>query len=108
MLCVAAALQAFLGRRALTRAGTPVRPNQPTTAIVTDGPYRYTRNPLYLALTGVYTGISLIVNALWPLVLLVAVLFVIQWGVVAREERYLEGKFGESYLAYKRRVRRWL
>lgn len=108
LLLVAAALELIWGRRTLTGAGTNVRPDQPTTTIVTDGPYRYTRNPLYVGLTGVYLGVSLAVNALWPLVLLIPTLLVMQWGVVAREERYLEKKFGETYLAYKRRVRRWL
>jgi protein-S-isoprenylcysteine O-methyltransferase Ste14 len=95
------------GRRVMTAAGTNVRPTQPTTAIVTHGPFRFTRNPLYVGLTGVYLGITLLVNATWPLLLLVPCLIVLQWGVVAREERYLAKKFGEPYLAYKKHVRRW-
>ncbi len=92
----------------MRRAGTNVRPDQPTLALVFDGPFRFTRNPLYLAATGLYLGIALLVDALWPLLLLVPVLAVLRWGVVAREERYLEAKFGEPYRAYKARVRRWL
>ena len=92
----------------MKRAGTNIRPDQPTLAIVSDGPFRFTRNPLYLALTGLYAGIALLVNALWPLLLLAPVLAVLRWGVIAREERYLEAKFGEAYRAYRSRVRRWV
>lgn len=96
------------GENTLRCAGTNSRPNLPTLAIVTDGPFRFSRNPLYLATTGIYLGVALLVNALWPLVLIVPLLAVIRWGVVRREEMYLEEKFGETYLAYKARVRRWI
>ena len=92
----------------MRRAQTPVDPYSPSTAIVVEGPYRYTRNPLYLALTLFYLALASIVNSVWPLLLLPLVLLVIQRGVIAREERYLEQKFGEQYLRYKSRVRRWL
>ena len=92
----------------MKRAGTNIRPDQPTLALASDGPFRFTRNPLYIAVTGLYLGIALLVNALWPLVLLIPVLAVLRWGVVGREERYLEAKFGEPYRAYKARVRRWI
>ena len=91
---------------AMKRAGTNVRPDQPSLAIVTDGPFRFSRNPMYLATTGLYLGITLLVNTPWPLVLLPPMLLVLHWGVVRREERYLEAKFGEPYRAYKSRVRR--
>jgi protein-S-isoprenylcysteine O-methyltransferase Ste14 len=93
---------------AMKRAGTNVRPDQPSLAIVTDGPFRFSRNPMYLATTGVYLGITLLVNTPWPLILLSPMLLVLHWGVVRREERYLEAKFGEPYRAYKSRVRRWV
>jgi protein-S-isoprenylcysteine O-methyltransferase Ste14 len=93
---------------ALKRAGTNVRPDQPSLAIVTDGPFRFSRNPMYLATTGLYLGITLLVNTPWPLILLSPMLLVLHWGVVRREERYLEAKFGEPYRAYKSRVRRWV
>ena len=93
---------------AMTRAGTTIRPDEPTLAIVTDGPFRVTRNPLYLAAAGLYVGIALLFNALWPLVLLLPMLVILDWGVVRREERYLEAKFGESYREYRARVRRWV
>ena len=87
--------------------GTNVRPDQPTLAIVTDGPFRFTRNPLYLATTGLYVAIALVVYSL-ALVLLAPMLVVLDWGVIRREERYLEAKFGEPYRVYRARVRRWL
>ena len=107
-LLVASGLLARSGEAAMKRAGTNIRPDQPTLALVFDGPFRFTRNPLYMALTGLYVGITLLVNALWPLLLLIPVLGVLRWGVVAREERYLEAKFGEPYRVYKARVRRWI
>ena len=88
-------------------ANTNVNPTMPATAIVTDGPFRYTRNPLYLGLTLMYTGISFLANALWAILLLPVALLVMIYGVIMREERYLEQKFGEQYLSYKARVRRW-
>ncbi|PYP14955.1 MAG: isoprenylcysteine carboxylmethyltransferase family protein [Gemmatimonadetes bacterium] len=90
------------------RAGTSPVPIQPTTALVAQGPYRFTRNPMYVGLAALYAGIALLVNSLWPLVLLPVVLVVIRWWVIAREEAYLERKFGDAYRAYTRRVRRWL
>ena len=94
--------------RAMRRAQTPVDPYSPSTALVVEGPYRYTRNPLYLALTLFYVALAGLVNSAWPLLLLPLVLLVMQQGVIAREERYLEQKFGEQYVRYKSRVRRWL
>jgi protein-S-isoprenylcysteine O-methyltransferase Ste14 len=66
------------------------------------------RNPAYLAMTLIYAGIASLANALWATLLLPVALLVIQRGVIEREERYLEGKFGEEYLSYKERVRRWI
>jgi protein-S-isoprenylcysteine O-methyltransferase Ste14 len=91
-----------------SRKGTAVEPWKPTTAIVTTGPYRFTRNPAYLGMALTYVGIALLSSALWVLVPLPIVLAVIDRGVIAREERYLERKFGEEYLGYKRTVRRWI
>lgn len=92
---------------AMKRAGTNVRPDQPTLALVTDGPFRWTRNSLDLAAGGLYVSVALLVNTLWPLMLLAPLFGVLQWGVVRREERYLETKFGAVYRAYRSRVRRW-
>lgn len=102
---VAIAAPAF---RAMARAGTSFRTERPTTAIVTDGPFAYTRNPIYVALTVLYVGIAMTINALWVLLLIVPVIVVMQRGVVVREERYLERKFGDEYVRYKARVRRWV
>src|SRR5260221_3460049 len=92
----------------MRRAGTNVNPIEPATVLVTDGPFKFTRNPLYLSLTLFYTGVATLVNALWAMLLLPAVLFVVNRGVIEREERYLERKFGEQYRQYKERVRRWI
>jgi protein-S-isoprenylcysteine O-methyltransferase Ste14 len=94
--------------RAFRRAKTAIAPYEPTTAIVTTGPYRLSRNPGYLGMTLVYCGIATLAGALWPLVTLVPTLIVIDRGVIAREERYLERRFAEQYLRYKARTRRWL
>ena len=98
----------LLGFHEMRRAETNVDPYKPATAIVTEGPYRFTRNPLYLCLTLVYAGISALANALWGILLLPLVLLVMRRGVIEREERYLERKFGGEYLNYKARVRRWI
>jgi protein-S-isoprenylcysteine O-methyltransferase Ste14 len=89
-------------------ADTTIRIDKPVSSLVQDGPFRYSRNPGYVALTMIYAGIAALRNALWAILLLPLVLFVIQREVIEREERYLERTFGEEYLNYKRRVRRWV
>jgi protein-S-isoprenylcysteine O-methyltransferase Ste14 len=96
------------GFRALRRAGTSPDPRRPTTALVTEGPYRYTRHPLYLSMATIYAGGALGVNSFWTLALLAAAVVLIDRGPMVREERYLEQKFGDAYRAYKARVRRWV
>jgi protein-S-isoprenylcysteine O-methyltransferase Ste14 len=98
----------FLGSRAMRRAGTDLDPYKPTTAVVTEGPFRFTRNPLYLCMTLIYGGISAFANALAPILLLPIVLRLMRHGVIEREERYLERKFGDEYLQYKAKVPRWI
>ncbi|HYR99138.1 MAG TPA: isoprenylcysteine carboxylmethyltransferase family protein [Gemmatimonadales bacterium] len=95
---------AFLFRR----AGTTPNPMKPTSALVIWGPYRFTRNPMYVGLTTLYVGGTLLLNDPWPLVFLPLVIALIQRYVIAREETYLERKFGDEYRAYKARVRRWI
>jgi protein-S-isoprenylcysteine O-methyltransferase Ste14 len=97
---------AALSLRVLVRAGTSVDPYKPTTAIVTADPYRYSRNPLYLSLTAIYMGVTLLMNVLWPLPLLPVVLWIMQRGIIAREKSYLERTFGEVYRRYKVRTPR--
>ncbi len=92
----------------IRRAGTRVETNKPTTAIVVNGPYRFTRNPIYIGMILGQTGLAIGFNSVWILAMLVPFYFVIRYGVIAREEAYLERKFGEVYLAYKSHVRRWL
>ncbi len=94
--------------RAFRRARTPVDPGRATTAIVTTGPYRLSRNPGYLAMALAYAGIAVLTDTLWAFVALLPTLVLIDRGVIRREERYLERKFGEDYLRYKARTRRWL
>ena len=94
--------------RAFGRARTPLDPYTPSEAIVTDGPYRLSRNPAYLGMTLTYAGIAIVWNAPWALVPLPVAIAVIDRGVIVREERYLERKFGARYMDYKRRVRRWI
>ncbi|MFL6520010.1 MAG: methyltransferase family protein [Chthoniobacterales bacterium] len=96
------------GRRALVAAETNVNPFKPTLSIVAAGPFRFTRNPLYLGMTLLYCGLTLVSNSWWGFVLLVPVLLLTHFGVVTREERYLERKFGDSYRQYRARVRRYL
>ncbi len=108
VILVGAALVAISAFRAMRRAQTAVNPSQPTTAIVSNGAFSFSRNPIYLSLTLLYIGISLLFNALWGLLLLLPLMIVVQNGVINREEHYLEQKFGDEYLRYKTSVRRWI
>ncbi len=108
ILLAAGIFLAMWGRRVMERAGTNVNPTLPSTALVATGPFLFSRNPLYVALTLMYVGLALLANALWVLVLIVPVLVVLHYGVVRREERYLETKFGDAYREYRSRVRRYL
>jgi protein-S-isoprenylcysteine O-methyltransferase Ste14 len=89
------------------RARTTVLPIRTTTTIVARGPYRFTRNPMYVAMAVAHAGFALILNSVWPIVLLPAAMLCVQFFVIRLEERYLSRKFGESYEAYRRQVRRW-
>jgi protein-S-isoprenylcysteine O-methyltransferase Ste14 len=89
-------------------AGTPVPARKPTTAIVRTGPYRFSRNPIYLAFSLLQLGIAAWANGLWLLATLVGAVALIHFVVIPREEQYLERRFGAQYLDYKASVRRWL
>jgi protein-S-isoprenylcysteine O-methyltransferase Ste14 len=95
----------FLTQR---RAGTDPIPFRPTTRIVSHGLYRFSRNPMYIGF-GLWTlGIALLANSVWMLLAVPIGLVLTDRFVIAKEEKYLERKFGDEYLSYKRRVRRWL
>lgn len=90
------------------RAGTDVVPTRPASVLVTSGPFRLTRNPMYVSLTSAYVGAVLVSGILWPLAFLPLVLAALHALVIVREERHLAARFGEAYLGYRARVRRWL
>lgn len=94
--------------RELRAAGTSIQTRRPTTVIIRTGPYRFSRNPIYLSLTLFQIGVGIWVNSVWILGMVVPTLVLMSYGVIGREERYLGRKFGEEYLQYKSLVRRWL
>lgn len=104
-LGLAIMLWAFLHFRL---ARTSVLPNRPTTAILSTGPFRYSRNPIYAGMFVMVVGFAVALDSLWQFAALAALFAVLRWGVVAREEAYLTRKFGDAYLDYARQVRRWL
>jgi protein-S-isoprenylcysteine O-methyltransferase Ste14 len=89
-------------------AGTPVPARKPTTEIVRTGPYRFSRNPIYVAFSLFQLGIAIWINSLWLLITLVGAVALIHYVVIPREEQYLERRFGAHYSDYKISVRRWL
>lgn len=95
-------------RRAFGAAGTPIAPWDPTTALVATGPYRRSRNPIYLAMSAVAAGLALALDAIFGLFATAGALAIVRYGVVAREEAYLGARFGEPYRRYRATVRRWL
>lgn len=106
-LAVIGTIFTTLAARELVRAGTEVMPTRPSTAVVTSGVYGFTRNPIYIGLSLIYFGISVALTSMWSLALLPLVLFLLQRGVILREEAYLARKFGAVYEAYRARVPRW-
>jgi protein-S-isoprenylcysteine O-methyltransferase Ste14 len=96
------------GVRNFVRASTPVPTNEPARALVTTGIHGRTRNPIYLGFFLVYGGIGVAAWSPWILILTLPLATTIRYGVVAREEAYLERRFGDDYRDYKSRVRRWL
>ena len=98
----------LLGARRFRAAGTNIPPTLPTTALVVTGPYRWSRNPLYLAMIAMYLGLGIAALSLWALLLAVPLILLLNYGVIIREEAYLERKFGGDYRAYCARVGRWI
>jgi protein-S-isoprenylcysteine O-methyltransferase Ste14 len=106
---IAVAVALFLSSVAKFRkAGTPVPARKPTTAIVRTGPYRFSRNPIYLAFSLFQLGIAIWVDSLWLLATLAVAVGLMHFVVIPKEESYLERRFGAQYLEYKTSVRRWL
>ena len=101
-------LMIFGAARLFRGAGTPVAPTEPTSALVTDGIYRWTRNPMYLALSSMLLGIALATGSLWFFIGLAVAIFAVTKLAIEKEEIYLADKFGASYLDYKAHVRRWI
>jgi protein-S-isoprenylcysteine O-methyltransferase Ste14 len=99
---------AAAGIRNFSRAATPVPSNQPVRALVTTGVHGWSRNPIYAGMFLLYAGIGVAARSPWILVLALPLIIILRYGVVAREEAYLERRFGEAYRDYKARVRRWL
>ena len=105
----AAAFAVFLWAwQTFRRAGTNVQTQKPSTTVVANGPYRFTRNPIYLAMAAGTVAIGIGAGSLWVVAMAVPLVAVLQAGVIRREERYLEAKFGDAYRAYRARVRRWV
>lgn len=99
---------AMWGALTFLRHKTAIYPHHPASMIVQAGPYRFTRNPMYLGFTIAHVGAAFVMNGWWPLLLLPVVLGLLLRLVIRREERYLTEAFGEAYVAYQGRVRRWL
>jgi protein-S-isoprenylcysteine O-methyltransferase Ste14 len=108
MVLIGLGFVGFAGIVAFRRARTSPNPWKPSTTLVVSGIYRRTRNPMYLGFTLLYLGITAWVNTLWPLLPLPVVLVLMQRGVIAREEAYLEARFGDEYRRYRAAVRRWI
>lgn len=107
LLCLGVALNAW-GAYSLIRARTPINPYRPVTTLVASGAFGLSRNPLYVSLNLIFLALSLILNSFWGILVLVPVVVVMHYGVILREERYLETKFGEAYRRYCGMVRRYL
>jgi protein-S-isoprenylcysteine O-methyltransferase Ste14 len=108
VLIATAVLIVAAGVRQFFRAGTNLAPNRPTTSLVRSGPFAWSRNPLYLAMHFLLAGLAFVLDDGWLLLMLIPFFLVIHYGVVRREERYLEGRFGDQYRRYKASVRRWI
>jgi len=107
-VAAAAGLLTLWGSFTMRSAGTNINPHRPTTVIVRNGPFRFSRNPLYISLIVLTLGGAIFYDVAWALVTLIPVFLIVRNYVVRREESYLEAKFGAPYLEYKAKVRRWI
>ena len=108
LLTVLAVALFVLSVREFRRARTPIRTRKPVTAVIRTGPYRFSRNPIYLSFTLLQLGLGTWANSAWVVGMLIPTLVLMSYGVIAREERYMAQKFGEEYLRYTAAVRRWI
>ncbi len=108
MLLLSALGLILWGRTTMHGAGTNISPLKPALTLVNSGPYRFSRNPLYVAMTLLFVGLTLLVNSWWGVLLLVPLILLLHFGVVRREERYLQRKFGDEYTEYRSQVRRYV
>lgn len=108
MLVVIASVLVSWSFKTMKKTQTNIDVRQPVLHLVTNGPFSFSRNPIYLAMTILYLGISLVINNLWVLVFIVPILTVMELGVIRREEKYLSAKFGWDYVDYKKRVNEWI
>jgi protein-S-isoprenylcysteine O-methyltransferase Ste14 len=108
LFILAGFLVMFAGAGTFVQRRTAIIPYKPATHLVTSGIYGWTRNPMYLGMGLAYLGLVLLLNSLLALILLPVVLAIVQTGVIAREEAYLQRAFGNDFVAYKNRVRRWI
>lgn len=107
-ICAAATTLALWGIVVFLRAGTNIPPDEPALAVVTGGPYRFTRNPMYIGILGLLLGLGLMLRLEWAIILWPVLALVLHYGVVLREERYMTNKFGAPYEALLSRTRRWI
>jgi protein-S-isoprenylcysteine O-methyltransferase Ste14 len=108
VLFIIGLLVGVAGLQGLRASGTNISTDLPATALAVDGIYRWSRNPLYLAMTFMYVALAIAAGSAWATILLIPLLVMMNIGVISREERYLEREFGDAYRAYKSRERRWL
>jgi len=108
LLTLLAVVLFVLSVREFRKARTPIRTRKPVTAVIATGPYRFSRNPIYLSFTLLQLGIGMWANSAWVVGMLIPTLVLMSYGVIAREERYMEQKFGDEYLRYRAAVRRWV
>jgi protein-S-isoprenylcysteine O-methyltransferase Ste14 len=108
VVAAAGIVLAMWASRTFHRARTPVNPFKPSTALVREGPFRFSRNPMYVGMSILQVGLAIVVNSFWPILFLPISLVVLYWTVIRREERYLSTLFGPAYDEYRRQVRRFL
>jgi protein-S-isoprenylcysteine O-methyltransferase Ste14 len=108
LIILSAITLGFSALQEMQAANTPLQVHKPSTEIVTSGVFHRSRNPIYLGMLLLYTGIAILANSLWILILVLPFAIILQKGVIEPEEAYLEQKFGDKYLRYKACVRRWI